>query len=215
MKDIIKLSLALGLVCTVAAAALACAYSSTSTAIEKTREQRQGANLERVLPPYGNTPMKDTVDVDGLVFYLARSADSPEVIAVAGQAAAKGFGGPVQILVGLNLDGSVRKILVTKHTETPGLGTQVTDRQQRRSIFDLIKGTPTDATANTVPPNPFLDQFEDFSFDGKIEFTVGKNISPVSGATISSKAVNNAIIKLAATFASNKERILQQPEGKY
>lgn len=211
MKDIIKLSLALGLVCTLAAAALVFAYSGTESAIKEAQTKQQSANLKKVLPEYGNTPLSDIFEVDDVVFHRARSAEKAPVTAVAAQAAAKGFGGPVQILVGINLDGSVRKVLVTKHSETPGLGTQVTDRQQRVSIFELMKGGAKQTDAAAVPPNSFLDQFEQdaFTFDRDVEFSIGRTVTPISGATISSKAVNEAIKQVAATFAANKETILQ------
>jgi electron transport complex protein RnfG len=211
MKDIIKLSLALGLVCTLAAAALAYAYSSTETAIKDAQVKQQSADLEKVLPTYGNAPLTDIVEVDSVIFHRSRDEEASPVTAVAAEAAAKGFGGPVSILVGINPDGTVRKVLVTKHTETPGLGTQVTDRQQRVSIFELMKGGAKQTDASAVPPNSFLDQFEkkDFAFTGEVEFAIPGNVEPISGATISSRAVTAAIGKAAAAFAANKAAILE------
>ncbi|MDT8389775.1 MAG: RnfABCDGE type electron transport complex subunit G [Lentisphaeria bacterium] len=211
MKDIIKLSVSLGLVSTLAAAALALAYSGTESAIKEAQTKQQSVNLKKVLPEYGNTPLSDRIEVDTVVFYRARSAEHAPVTAVAGQAAAKGFGGPVRILVGINLDGSVRKVLVTKHSETPGLGTQVTDRQRRVSVFELMKGGTNQGDADAVPPNGFLDQYEreSFAFDGDVECSIGGTVTPISGATISSKAVNDAIKKVAAVFAANKADILK------
>lgn len=208
MKEIIKLSLALGLVCTVAATALAYAYSGTAQAIEETRIKQQSASLGKVLPGFDNSPLQDKVVAGDTTFYRARNGNGPAT-AVAGEAEAKGFGGPVKILVGINPDGGVRKVLVTGHSETPGLGTQVTDRQAQMTIFELMKGGKKNVDATSVPPNDFLDQFEDFSFDGDIEFSIGGTVTPISGATISSKAVTQAVKKVAADFAGNKETILK------
>ena len=211
MKDILKLSLSLGLVCTLAAAALAFAFARTDSAIQAAELKQQSADLKKVLPEFGNTPLTDIFEADSVIFHRSRDTEDSPVTAVAAEAAAKGFGGPVHILVGINPDGTVRKVLVTKHTETPGLGTQVTDRQQRKSIFDLMKGGSKKADVPAVPPNRFLDQFEQkkFAFSGDVEFSIPGTVKPISGATISSRAVTRAVSKVAAAFAANKAAILE------
>lgn len=210
MKEVLKLSLALGLVSAVAAALLHTADSQTREAKRAALLEKQSADLRKVLPDFGNEPLNDRVEIDGVTFYIARQGELGEVVAVAGEASAKGFGGPVRVLVGLNPDGTVRKVVVTGHTETPGLGTQVTDRQARKTIFDLFSSDGEDSTAEqAVAPNPFLDQFDTFRFDGTLDIRLGPELVPISGATISSGAVTDAVAEVAAAFAVNKDRITE------
>lgn len=213
MKEIIKLSLALGLVGAVAAILLFTADAKTKDAKAAAKQQQASSDLKKVLPGYGNQPIEDKVvfadQSRDVVFYRGRDSDGSPVTAVAGQAAAKGFGGPVQVLVGLELDGRVRKVLVVGHSETPGLGTQVTDRQRRVTIFELLKGTkPEGDPATAVAPNAYLDQFERYTCDGSVEIRLGPELPPVSGATISSNAVAAAVAKIARAFAENRNQII-------
>jgi electron transport complex protein RnfG len=229
MKEVAKLSLALGTICALAAAALAFAYSATSEAITETQLARQAANLRKVLPEYGNEILGDRVVLNGrgetvrreeiklqpgdTWFFIARTEDGGTPVATAAWTAARGFGGPVEVLVGIDPDGSVRKVLVVQHAETPGLGTQVTDRQKRVTIFDMLGETSERSQESAlVAPNAFLDSFENFTFDGRVEISLGPDLQPGSGATISSAAVAQAVAKAATAFARNRTAILGQPK---
>ena len=213
MKEIIKLSVALGLVGAVAATLLFVADQKTREAKAAAQLEQKSGDLKKVLPDFGNQPLTDMLAVgenNAVIFYRARATAGGPVVAAAGQAAAKGFGGPVQVLVGIQPDGQVRKVLVTKHAETPGLGTQVTDRQCKVTIFELCRQSKhTPDNPFSVPPNAYLDQFEAFAFDGTVRIELDKDkLKPVSGATISSAAVARAVAEVAACFAANRDAIL-------
>ena len=98
-----------------------------------------------------------------------------------------GYGGDVEGLISFNPDQTIRTFIITKHNETPGIGTKVTDRVRVKTITDVIKGTPEDPS---LPGNATLD-----SFKGKkasdVKWTKGDGIHFVSGATISSNAAND------------------------
>lgn len=75
-----------------------------------------------------------------------------------------GFKGNIEMIVGVLPDGSCKAVRIISHTETPGLGARVEE-------------------------DPFLSQFDGTS--GGLEVKV--NIAEVAGATISSRAVTNAV----------------------
>jgi len=103
---------------------------------------------------------------------------------------------------------NVRCVIVTDHKETPGLGTQVTDRRRERSIWEAFTPSRNDDRAAALPPNRFLDAFQDkpahlvaspdFQVVKNKEEAGQKSVLAVSGATVSSRAVEDAIATVCA-----------------
>ena len=91
-----------------------------------------------------------------------------------------GYGGPIDILVGLELDNALRGVQIVSQKETPGLGAKITE-----------------AT--------FLDQF--VGQDGQtLALTKGGGtIDAITGATISSSAVVEAIKDAIQEQSGNNE----------
>ena len=92
-----------------------------------------------------------------------------EIAGYAIKVAPKGYGGPVEIMVGISTDGKVTGIKILSHTETPGLG------------------------ANAPQPK-FSDQYKDKPTKDKLEVvktvpSKENQIQAITGATITSKAV--------------------------
>ena len=79
-----------------------------------------------------------------------------------------GYGGPIDILIGLELDNTLRGVQIVSQKETPGLGAKITD-----------------AT--------FLDQFVGLGAGALALTKDGGAIDAITGATISSSAVVAAI----------------------
>ena len=123
-----KLGIFLGGIAAVAAGLLSFVSVSTEAAIKLNLQKKTDAALEQVLPAF------DTVETMTLCsepdwpvkFYIARKGD--EIVGYAGEVVTEGFSGDVTVMAGLELDGSIRTVIVTANSETPGLGTAVTDR---------------------------------------------------------------------------------------
>ena len=231
MKEALKLSLALGLICAVASGVLAFANVKTKDARERADNAERERALGLVLPAFDNQPLQDgvTVSADGgeVTFYRARHEG--ELVAVAGEGTTgKGFGGNIQVLAGMDAAGVFRAVVVTRHKETPGLGTQVTDRKEQRSLWSLFRGdgcaasaccpAPVEASSATLPPSAFLDQFhagntshaEPFGA-ADAPFALDKDggaLVGITGATVSSRAVADAVTRISEAFERNKAAIL-------
>ena len=98
---------------------------------------------------------------------------------------AVGYGGTIDLMVGLNPEGSITGVQVLRHTETPGLGAKITEEK-------------------------FLEQFiaknlPDTNWALKKE---GGDIDQISGATISPQAVVKALNGGLTLFTDNKDKIL-------
>ena len=81
-----------------------------------------------------------------------------------------GFGGTLTVVVGINLDGTVAGAKVTSHSETPGLGAK-------------SQSDPT-----------WIVQFAGMPADGSLAVTKdGGSVVPITGSTITSRAVTLAV----------------------
>lgn len=98
-------------------------------------------------------------------------------------AVGKGYGGAINILVGLEDEATIKGITVISHTETPGLGSRITE--------DLFTG-----------------QFVRLSVDDAALRRDGGQIDAITGATISSRAVADAV----RITAMEKVKVLEDSE---
>jgi len=93
-----------------------------------------------------------------------------EVAGYAFTATGKGYGGDINMLIGIDRDYHIQELAILSNTETPGLGTKITESY-------------------------FTDQFKGLGSD---DINLGKDggkIDSITGATISSKAVTEAVKK--------------------
>ncbi len=88
-------------------------------------------------------------------------------------AVGKGYGGDINILVGLEDQETIKGITVISHTETPGLGSLITE-------------------------DFFTDQFTLVTIDDVALRRDGGNIDSITGATISARAVAEAVRSTAS-----------------
>lgn len=210
MKDIIKLCLSLGIICAVAGGALSFVNQKTSAPRQQAEEAERTAKLKLVLPSDAFDTKPDML-VDGVQFFRAVDGNEKLVAYAAEGVTNKGFGGELKVLVGFDPDGKILAVLVSKHNETPGIGTRVTDRKETRSLWDIICRT---SEPNPFPPNEVLDSYngkflgrrmKDRHQAGTLIATTGATVSAnsvmsVSGATISSNAVLSAVKSISKAW---------------
>ncbi len=133
--------------------------SFTAPVVEALRQARIKSILEEIYPDLTRYEVENEV-------FIIYSND--EVRGYAVLAGSNGYSGKISLLVGINTDGSIKDVSVISHTETPGLGSRITEK----SFTDQFKGLDTEEIA--------------LSRDG------GK-IDAITGATISSEAVVEAV----------------------
>lgn len=207
--NIPKLGVFLGLVAAIAAGLLSLVYTSTAEAIALNLRKKTTAALEQVLPVFDNVPGEEIMVFDSaegwpVKFYIARK--DGEVVGYAGEAITpEGFSGDVSVMVGLDLDGSVRTVIVTANTETPGLGTAVTDRKVQKTIVDVINGTSVEG----LIPNNWLDQYAGRKAGGDRWMVKkdGGDVDAKTGATITSRAVCGAVHAISKTAIDNLDEL--------
>lgn len=162
-KELIAPSLVLVLICFVVTGALAVTYGATKPVIEEINIQKANEARNEVLPEgAGAFTQVDASPIENIVDIYEADNGSGFVFT----ALDKGFGGKLTVMIGMNSSGEITGVKVTKHGETPGLGTK----------------------AMTVD---YLSQYQ-----GKAKVAIDggdKNIDAVTGATVTSKAVFRAV----------------------
>lgn len=189
-SGIVYLAVFLFLVCAIATALMAAAKLLTDEPIAAAKTVKTLEGLKLVLDgvSYDNDLTKDMVELDnGFKLYIAGKDNVPVAYVIEGKTST-GYGGDVEGLISFNADQTIRTFIITKHNETPGIGTKVTDRVRIKTITDVIKGTPEDPS---LPGNATLDSFKGKKAEGDLKWTKEDGIHFVSGATISSNAAND------------------------
>lgn len=164
-NDMIKPVVVLVVICILSSAALAGANYITAPIIKEQQSAAANAAFLAVLPEADNFDEVTDFATSGVSKVLKAQNGAGWVI----QAAAKGFGGDVPVVVGFNTDGSIVKVQFMENGETAGFGQKLVDGSD-----DGIK---------------FAAQFEGKSGAQKI----GETVDGITGATVSSKAAVAAI----------------------
>lgn len=160
----------------VASAALGLVYQSTKEPIAKAQMAKINSAIKAVVPEFNNQPLDESykIAVDGgeLIFYPAKNEG--QLVGTAVKTFSKnGFAGQIELMVGFLPDGSINKVAVVSHKETPGLGDKMDPKKSNFSIqfegknpetFKLkVKkdGGDVDAiTASTITSRAYCDAVE-------------------------------------------------------
>ena len=155
----------------------------------------KGPAISEVLSGSENQPLDDVKELEVEAKEEGKGADSvvdifpayksDELWAVAFEVTGKGYGGDIGVIVGIDV--AAEKLLgigITAHKETPGLGARIREQGFRSGFAGLgLSG------AVTV----------------KAE---GGEVDAISGATISSRGVCEAVTEAFEFYRENKEEIL-------
>jgi len=166
IKDAIKRVIILFIICSVAAGSLSYVYSITKPKIEQYVIDELNNSLKKVMPE--GTKFEEVTKSAKWNVYKGES-----IIGTINKVNPLGYGGPVQIIYGLDNEKKIVKVLIIDQTETPGLGTKIAESK----FLDQFIGK----TENEVV------LIKDDQINGKID--------AVTAATISSRALTNAVKK--------------------
>jgi electron transport complex protein RnfG len=149
----------LAVIVTVSVVLLIALNSVTSSIVEEGRSEEIKGTLEKIFPEMSEYKLEDEV------YMIYQDGEKSGYAFIA---SGSGYGGDIDILVGLDSDFKIKDISIITQTETPGLGARITE-------------------------STFTDQFKGLSAD---EIALRSNngmIDAITGATISSKAVVDTV----------------------
>ena len=174
MREIVKAGCVLSFTAFLIAFVLAAVNHATKNIITENEKAEKHKVMSQLLDVGENgyfSPDNLTENIQGVVcFNIGYNYNGGEIGRVF-TVAVNGYGGIINVLAGINLDGTVNGVSLGKNTETPGLGTKAGD-------------------------NKFTSQFMGKS--GPFNVVTGKAekenaVEAVTSATVSSKAVASGV----------------------
>ena len=166
VKQIFTITLKLLLICAVAAMLLALVYNLTAPVIEQNELEKKQAAINEIFPVMTGyeTVQSDISGVDAL--HVVKLGD--EIQGYCAEVSPSGFGGKVNMLVGVGMGKCVIGVTVISHSETSGVGTKALDGAYLSGYIGL-GGLSLDS------------------------IVLNSDIDAVARATVTSKAVNTGI----------------------
>ena len=189
-STLVNMLVALLVIAAVSGGVLGLVYGVTKDAIAEVDQKKNEAAIQAVLPLEGEITYKaDTLKYNyegvDLTFpcNLAYDANG-NFMGAAVKTSEGGFGGKIDMMVGFLADGTIKGTSVLSHSETPGLGANMTGK--------------------------FKDQFvdknpADFKLIVKKD---GGDVDAITAATITSRAFSKAVDKAYKAFEANKAQYM-------
>ena len=178
--------IALMVITIVSGGVLGFVYGLTKPAIDQVEANKNLKAINEVLKSDVEIVSTETKDIDDLTYNLAYDAEGNFIGAAIKTYSKNGFGGKIELMVGMLANGILNKVSVLSQAETPGLGANM--------VNDKFKG----------------------QFEGKNPATFklmvkkdGGDVDAITAATISSRAVSEAIKKAADGFEANKDQFMK------
>ncbi|MBU1998087.1 MAG: RnfABCDGE type electron transport complex subunit G [Candidatus Omnitrophota bacterium] len=125
MKDLFKYGLVLGVICAIATGLLAGMNALTQPRIIAQAAEELNNSLKEILPEAASF---EAVTREEKIIYYKAYDSRKNIIGAAFKASAKGYSSTIETLVGMLKNGQITAIKVIDQNETPGLGSQITDK---------------------------------------------------------------------------------------
>ncbi|MGW8223386.1 MAG: RnfABCDGE type electron transport complex subunit G [Syntrophobacteria bacterium] len=177
MRDLIKMVVVLLVICTTSGVVLS--YVNEATIAPREYQYIkfvQEPSIKAVLSDYDNDPVKERIklvvgeDEEGkpveIVVFPAKKGGKTQAIAYS--ASAKGYHDLIEVMVGVDPEGTLTGISIMTHTETPGLGARIVEPE-------------------------FTDQFAGLDLETTKLSAEGGKVDALSGATFSTVGVITAV----------------------
>ncbi len=188
MKNFLKMSLPLIIISCLCAGILGYTFQITKEPIKEAKNKAQLHAIAEVIPEeFDNNPFAEKLLIRGDnkrdILELYPATKEGQFVGVAIKTTSQsGFGGKIELIVGFYMDGRINKFKLISHKETPGLGTKVEDTK----FMTQLNGFN--------PRYGVLKVRQD-----------GGDVDAVTAATISSRAVLEAIDKAYNKYQKYKE----------
>jgi len=168
IKDMIKLSVFLTIACVIAAAALSITYVATEDRIQ----QQKKAELDLAL---SNECIPGSASIEEKKDSFIGFDKKHRKLGYAFRVEPKGYGGTIDMVVGIDLKGRVAGVKIISMKETPGLGMKASESRFLKQFMGKTSSSPLKAK---------------------------KDIDAITGATITSQAVSDGVKQALVRYGS-------------
>ena len=164
LKKTVKLSGILLAICVAMAVLLGVTNEATKGTIALRQQEAKNAAMSEVIPAKNYTLLESIADDHEL--YAAFNGN--DLVGYAVSLSESGYGGEINMMIGIKADRTVSGVSITDMSETPGLG----DNAKNSEFMDMFKNLAEKEVALTSD---------------------GGKVNALSGATITSKAVTGGV----------------------
>ncbi len=182
MREILNMVLVLGLTAGVAGLALAGVREMTADRIaEQELKNVKEPAIRAIFEGLDNDPVADRVEIplnEDETLVAFPAKQGDTLMGVALEGCGNGYGGAVCVMVGVVPDGTLAGVGITGHSETPGLGARCTE-------------------------DGFRGQFVGMTYAD----SVGGQVDGITGATITTNAVIDAVDQATARYGEHEAEI--------
>ncbi|MDD2438716.1 MAG: RnfABCDGE type electron transport complex subunit G [Methanosarcinaceae archaeon] len=182
-KEIVDVILKMVVISAIAAALLGLTYGPTQSKLKELQAEQQKEALMEILPAAADfNEVTEGEDEEGnpIVLYYQGVDASGNIVGYAVRQEQVGCQGMIELMVGISADyASITGMQVMKHSETPGLGALIVEEDFRTQFIDI--------------------PVTDVSLQSK-----GGQVDAITGATISSQAVVDALHKAVDYVAAQE-----------
>lgn len=200
-ESISRNSILLGIFAIASTAIIAGTYLGTQDAVRENIRLAEERALIAIVPKnrHNNSMLDDTLTLSdsellGLRgekrLYIARQ-DNAAVAVIIPATARDGYTGDIDLIVGVNVDGTLAGVRVLAHRETPGLGDAV-DKKKSDWVDGFIGRSLVNPTLNLWKVKRDKGVFDQFT-----------------GATITPRAVTKAVLQTLQYFDQHQHEILK------
>lgn len=173
--------------------------TASRAALEQQNQQRSALLDILPNPSYDNQPLEHPLAISQRALensqllggYLATLAGQPSAILLRSQAS--GYGGPIELLIAISPAGKLLGVKTLKQSETPSLGGHIADPDS--PLIAAFKGRSREDSKDSV----WALKKDHGQFD------------QIAGATITSRAVINAVHDALRYFDDHRQLMLEQP----
>lgn len=199
-QSISRNSFLLGVFALTTTAFVAGTYLSTQDIIKENIRKAEEKALLDIIPKsrHNNSMLDDTFLINNIELlglreqkniYIARQGQQAVAVIVP-TTARDGYTGDIDIIVGINIDGTIAGVRVLSHRETPGLGDNI-ETKKSGWVFSFNNKSLTDPQNNQWTVKKDGGVFDSFT-----------------GATITPRAVIFAVQRALQFFKDNRDQIL-------
>lgn len=182
MAKILKLGAVLFIITAVTGLVLGGIYTMTLEPIRAAKEKEKMAALAQTLPGASDFDEVECPGDNGPVKEVNKGSADGKAVGYNITVTPKGYGGLIEMVVGIDNEGRLMDIKILSHTETPGLGAKAADpafsgQFHEKKVNEIV--------VTTNPP------------------AADNEIQAISGATITSKAVASGVNTALDYWAKN------------
>lgn len=183
-ESILKLGIKLLIITAVAGLILGFVFNVTKAPIADQEKSNNEAAMKELIVTADKFEKKDITLTDG-VLEVNEGKKGNDVVGYTLKMSTKGYGGQIQLMVGISKEGKLAGIKVLSQSETPGLGANAT----LPSFYEQYKEKPISKDLEVVKSGTSEDN----------------QIQALTGATITSKAVTTGVNEAIKFYQENLE----------